>query len=165
MKITFYLLAAGLLGVALLETLWIAASAAVRRRPVGAALLERWKNEELFFPHLLPQVRPRVGEALAYAFLVSELCWSAVVLLIDQAAPGMSEAWPAVVQAALSCALVLAKGLGCTEYSGRQLAALAALLFTAAQAIDLVTVLDEVKRELDKANRELALLRKESTGR
>ena len=49
----------------------------------------------------------RVGEALAYAFLVSELCWSAVVLLIDQAAPGMSEAWPAVVQAALSCALVL----------------------------------------------------------
>lgn len=128
MKITFYLLAAGLLGVALLETLWIAASAAVRRRPVGAALLERWKNEELFFPHLLPRVRPRVGEALAYAFLVSELCWSAVGLLIDQAAPGMSEAWPAVVQAALSCALVLAKGLGCTEYSGRQLAALAALM-------------------------------------
>lgn len=128
MKITFYLLAAGLLGVALLETLWLAASAAARRRPVGAALLERWENEELFFPHLLPQVRPRVGEALVYAFLVSELCWSAVGLLIDQAAPGMSEAWPAVVQAALSCALVLAKGLGCTEYSGRQLAALAALM-------------------------------------
>lgn len=128
MKITFYLLAAGLLGAALLETLWLAVDAAAHHRSVGASLQRRWKSEEMFFPYLLPKFRPWLREALVYAFVVAELGWTAVSLLIDQVSPGMSGTWPMVAQAAISCGLVLAKSLGCTTYSGRQLVALAALM-------------------------------------
>ena len=113
MKITFYLLAAGLAAAALLDTLF-------------AAL--RWGREELFLAGLLPQARLRLAEALAWAFVASELSWPFVSLLAGQVAPGIAEGWLAVAQAGFSGALVLAKGLGCTEYSGRQLAALSALM-------------------------------------
>lgn len=128
MKITFYLLAAGLAAALLLEVFCTLCAARASRRPAGRALLARWQREELFLASFRPRARLRLGDALAFVFIVSELGWTLLKLFLDLFVPDPVLNWLAVAQAALSCAIVLFKGLLCTEYSGRQLAMLGALM-------------------------------------
>lgn len=128
MEITFYLLAAGLAISLLLEVLCVAADARARRQPVGRTLRARLREEKLLFADAAPRLRLRLADPLADAFILSELGWSILNLLLEQVAPDPVRTGAATAQAVLSCALVLFKGLFCTEYSGRQLAALAALM-------------------------------------
>lgn len=123
MKLTFYLLAAMLPVLFLLDSMVRLFLNRGSGLAIGERLVRWWGEERLFFAPLWARPRQKCGEWLAVAFLVLEFGWSPFTLLWTQLFPTLPQGGLEVGRSAVLCALVLAKVGVCTRFSGKQLAA------------------------------------------